>query len=109
MSQFQSLVQALNEPNVSSLALGGGRITQMLEALAIVQQLSRLGELTSPIDQPIGLEERLEILLTAAARAAELTGTPADDQWVARARAELMQPEVLAFAAYMLRRTKAAG
>lgn len=109
MSSFQSLVQALNENSGQSLALGGGRLTQMLESLAIVQQLSQLGDLTSPIDQPIGLEQRLEIVLTAAARAAELTAGTSDDQVVARVRAELMQPEVIAFAAYLLRRTKAAA
>lgn len=109
MSRFQSLVQSLQENSGQSLALGGGRLTQMLEALAIVQQLSQLGDLTSPIDQPIGLEQRLEIVLTAAARAAELTAGTSDDQVVARVRAELMQPEVIAFAAYLLRRTKAAA
>lgn len=109
MSQIQSLVQALNESRGEPFTLRGGRLTQVLEALAIAQQLSRLGELTSPLDQPIGLEERLEIILTAAARAAELSGTPVDDQWVARIRAELMVPEVIGFVAYVLRRTKAAA
>jgi len=109
MSQFQALLQALNESSGQTLALGGGRLTQLLEAMAIVQELSQLGDLTSPVDQPIGLEQRLEIILSAGARAAELTGTPVDDQWVARARAELMQPEVIAFAAYVLRRSQRAA
>lgn len=109
MSDFHSLAALLGESDGSALNLGAGRITQMLEAIAIVKDLAAIGDLTTPVDQSIGLEQRLEILLTAAARAAELTGTPADDQWVAKVRAELMVPEVIAAIAYLLRRTKAAA
>lgn len=109
MSDFQTLAALLGNSDGSALNLGAGHITQVLEAIAIVKELATLGDLTTPVDQPIGLEQRLEILLTAAARAAELTGTPTDDQWVAKVRAELMVPEVIAAIAYVMRRTKAAA
>lgn len=107
MSRLAALSESLRVAQSGSpLNLGGGGIGNLLDALSIVRELSQLAEVGAPIDSTAGLEERLEILLNAAARAASLSGTNEDDQWVARIRAELMVPEVLGFVAYLIRRAK---
>jgi len=88
----------------SELRLSGGRLATLLDTIALVRELSALADIVEPISTPEGLEQRLNILLSVAAKSAEITQSQTDDVWLAKLRAELMQPEVLAFAAYLLRR-----
>lgn len=105
MSTLANLSESLLAAQSGSpLSLGGGGIGQLLETVAIVRDLSKLTDVVSAVDTPEGLQERLQIVLGVAARSAALTGTPVDDAWVARISEEVMQPEVLAFAAYLVRR-----
>lgn len=85
---------------------GGGRLAEVLTALEIARGLSTMADIADPIDTPEGLSVRLEILFTAAAKAADLTDSLVDDSWIAKLRAELTAPGVVAFAAYLIRRAK---
>jgi hypothetical protein len=89
----------------AELRLSGGRLATLLDTIALVRELSALADVVEPVSTPEGLEQRLNILLSVAAKSAEITQSQTDDAWIAKVRAELMEPEVLGFIAYLLRRS----
>jgi hypothetical protein len=102
-NQLQSSLNASLLTGTNPL-LGNGGVSSLLDSMAIVRDLAGLVDIKEPVTSPEGLEKRLVILFSAAARAARLTGTTKDDELVAKLSKELLAPEVVQFLAYMARR-----
>lgn len=101
---FAAGLQAAQSSEEKSFALGGNRISQVLELLSILNELQQIPNVD--FSSPAGIEQLLAIGFNVAARAASLSDTTVDDEWVAKIRQELQQPEVVAFVAYLVRRVK---
>jgi hypothetical protein len=103
-------MSSLSEISVGldALATGDGlsgpftNLAQLLQLVDVFKELVALKDVD--FKTPEGLELVVSTVISVAKRLAALSDSTFDDELVAKIAAEIRQPEVVAFAAYILRR-----
>ncbi len=79
-------------------------LTQLLQLVDVAKELTALKDVD--FTSPAGIEEVVSTAISVSKRLAALSDTTVDDELIATIAAEIRQPEVIAFIAYLVRRFK---
>lgn len=100
LSDISSGLEALS--NGAGFSGPFSNLAQLLQLVDVFKELVALKEVD--LRTPEGLEVAVSTIISVSKRLAALSDTTADDELIAKIAAEIRQPEVVAFAAYILRR-----